>query len=148
MAEVSTPNPAAHYPEGRRPNTIISLTPVTSVMVRYVDPEGKEQMVFCYVFGEAEYSGLKDPQNPKKPRRMPGVWIAANTAQLGAQLRLAHGPQALQIIDMMEDKGLIREGRVLGGSAPVAAVLPDFSDVFATNPAAPAPESDEKSDEG
>ncbi len=130
MASASTPNPAGVYHEGRG-NRILSVAPIETVMVRYADPDGKESMALCYVFGEAEYKGLKDLTDPRKPRRMAGVWIGANLQQLQNQLRLASGDQALAIINMLEEKGVLREGRVLG-TAQVApqAPPPDFGDVF------------------
>jgi hypothetical protein len=128
MASVTNPNPVANYPEGR-PNRVLSIAPVQAVMVRYVDPDGKESVVLCYVFGEADYKELKDPSNPKKPRRMAGVWTVANLQQLQATMKLASGHAALSIIQAMEEKGLLREGKVVGGT-PATVELPDVSSVF------------------
>lgn len=119
MASVSSPNPAATYHEGRG-NKILSLTPVQSVMVRYTDPDGKESVVFCYVFGEAAYD---------KNTRMAGVWVTANLDQLQKQLRLAPKGIATSIIASMEEMGLLREGKVVTAGTPVVE-LPDVSDAF------------------
>lgn len=140
MAAVSTPNPAATFHEGRA-NKIISVAPIETVMVRYTDPDGKESMALCYVFGEAEYKGLKDAVDPRKPRRMAGVWIGANLQQLQSQLRLAPGDQALSIINMLEEKGVLKDGKVVGTGQVLAAVAEppkDFSDAFSVDPALPA----------
>lgn len=148
MASVSTPNPAGVFHEGRG-NRILSVAPIETVMVRYSDPDGKESMALCYVFGEAEYKGLKDLADPRKPRRMAGVWIGANLQQLQNQLRLASGDQALAIINMLEEKGVLREGRVLG-TAQVAPVAPppDFSDAFDLSADGSAKKADDDSGEG
>lgn len=137
MATVTNPNPVANYPEGR-PNRVISIAEVKTVMVRYVDPDGKESVVLCYVFGEAEYKELKDLANPKKPRRMAGVWTVANLQQLQQTMKLANGHAALAIISAMEEKGLIQDGKVVAGSTVSQVSLPDVSSVFEDLDKAPA----------
>lgn len=122
MASVLSPNPVARYPEGGKPNKILSIAPVQAVMVRYVDADGKESVVLCYVFGEADYKELKN-------RRMTGVWTVANLAQLQGTMRLATGHAAVGILAAMEEKGLLRDGKVVAGAAPTVD-LPDVSDVF------------------
>lgn len=132
MAQVSSPNPAATFHEGRA-NRVLSITPAQIVMVRYADPDGKESMALCYVFGEAEYKGIKDPLNPgaTKPRRMAGVWVGANLTQLQNQLRQAPGPLALEIITRLEEQGILRDGKLVGASAVPGEVEPkDFSGAF------------------
>lgn len=122
MASVSGPNPTARYPEGAKPNKILSIAPIQMVMVRYVDPDGKESMVLCYVFGEAEYKELKN-------KRMAGVWTVANLQELQSKMKLARGDAATQILAQMEEKGLLRDGKV-ATSAPAQVELPDVSDIF------------------
>jgi hypothetical protein len=124
MAQVQDPTRVGHYPEGRA-NRIISITPAQHVMVRYVNPDGRETMALILAFGEANY-GKGGQGGPV----LPGIFILANESQLGAQLRLAPIDHAKSIIAAMEDKGLIVDGK-LQGSTPVAApALPDVSGVF------------------
>lgn len=147
MAEVSTPNPAPKFHEGRG-NRVLSITPAQIIMVRYADPDGKEQVALCYVFGEADYKGVKDPRQPdsRKPRRMAGVWVGANLSQLQNQLRLAPGPLALDIINRMEEQGIMRDGKLagaVGGPVSVQVEQKDFSSAF-EDLGGPAPSDDDK----
>lgn len=123
MAQVSSPNPSATYHEGKG-NQIISLTEVKHVMVKYTDPDGKESMALCAVFGETPYG-------KNGGDKMVGVWVLANLQQLQAQLRLAPKEIARKAIAMMEEKGILREGRVASADSAPAPELPDLSDVFA-----------------
>jgi len=124
MAQVQDPTRVGHYPEGR-PNRIISITPAQHVMVRYVNPDGKETMALIMAFGEANY-GKGGQGGPV----LPGIFILANEQQLGAQLRLAPIDHAKSIIAAMEEKGLIVDGKLAGSTPAALPQLPDVSDVF------------------
>lgn len=123
MATVTEPNPAAIYHDGKG-NRILSLTPVQTIMVRYTDPDSKEAIALCYVFGEADYGKAGRAED-----RMTGVWLGANLSQLQNQLRLVSKGQAVSILAMMEEKGLVREGRLVA-TLPTPVELPDVGHVF------------------
>lgn len=124
MAQVQDPTRVGHYPEGRA-NRIISLTPAQHVMVRYVNPDGRETMALIMAFGEANY-GKGGQGGPV----LPGIFVLANEQQLGAQLRLAPIDHAKAIIAAMEEKGLIADGKLVNTTSAPAQPLPDVSDVF------------------
>jgi hypothetical protein len=123
MASVSSPTPAGRYHEGRA-NRILSIAKVETLMVRYADPDGKESIVQVQAFGEADYG-----KGGKPEERMLGIWIVANLKQLQDNLKMAPMEQAKDIIAAMESKGLVREGKLMGGTV-TAVELPDVSAVF------------------
>lgn len=142
MATVTASNPVGDYHD--RPNKVLSVTRAEPVMIRYTDPAGKEKMALAYVFGEAVYNDLRDAD--KKPRRMAGVWIVANDSELREKLHKAPGEQALQILDRLEDLGIVRDGFLLGAPALARAAEPkdfsaSFSDLGGGEEPAPAPAS-------
>lgn len=123
MAQVTTPNPAARYFDGQG-NKILSITKVETFMVRYVDPEGKESLAQIQTFGEADYGKSGRPED-----RMLGIWVVANMAQLQAQLRQAPKESAKALIALMEEKGYVREGKLV--SLPMGPVdLPNVEGIF------------------
>lgn len=124
MASVTGPTPASRYHDGQG-NKILSIARVETIMVRYVDPDGKESMAQIQVFGEADYGKSGSPDD-----RMPGVWVIANLAQLQEKLRLAPREQAKAILASMEEKGLIRDGKLISAEALASASLPDVSAAF------------------
>lgn len=124
MASVTSPNPAPRYFEGQG-NKILSITEVKTIMVRYTDPDGKESLAQVQVFGEADYGKSGKPED-----RMLGVWVVANLAQLQNQLRQAPKDTAKAIIAAMEDKGYVRDGKLVSSDSAGAVALPDVGGVF------------------
>ena len=123
MAQVTGPTPAARLHDGGA--RIISAVEVKTIMVKYVDPDGKEQMAEIEIFGDADYGKQGRPED-----RLLGIWLRKNMTQLQEELRLVPKEQAKQIIAMLEEKGIVREGKVASAANAAQLTLPDVSAVF------------------
>ncbi len=124
MAQVSGPNPASQYVEGQG-GKVLAITEIKHYMVKYTGSDGKVSMAEVQVFGEADYGKSGKPED-----RMLGIWVLANLEQLQNQLRQAPKDMARLIIASLEEKGYVRDGKLVGGDSAASTNLPDVSGVF------------------
>lgn len=122
MAQVIGPTPAARVHDGGF--RILSATEVKTMLVRYVDPEGKEAIVEVCIAGEANYNPPNQPED-----RFLGIWRSRSMQQLQEELQLLPKAQARLVIAALEERGFVREGKLVA-AAQEAAPLPDVSAVF------------------
>lgn len=122
MAQVTEPKPARRIHD--RTNKILSIVEGKVVFIKHTDSEGAESITMAYIFGEANYSRPGEP-----PDKMLGIWASANMKTLQDNLRLVSRSQAKDIISVLEEKGIVKNGQLAVAEGAVPQ-LPDVSGVF------------------
>lgn len=123
MAQVTQPTPARRIHD--RTNKILSITEGKVIFIRHTDADGAESITMAYLIGEANYARTGEQEN-----RMLGIWANANMKQLQDNLRLVTVAQAKDIIAVLEEKGIVKEGKVVSVAEAAQSTLPDVSGAF------------------
>lgn len=134
MAQVTEPKPARRIHD--RTNKILSIVEGKVVFIKHTDGEGAESITMAYIFGEANYARPGEPID-----KMLGIWAGANMKTLQDNLRLVTKSQAKDIIQVLEEKGIVKNGQ-LASVAENTAPLPDVSGAFEDLDASDKPAAD------
>lgn len=105
MAQVTQPTPAKKIHD--RGNKILSVVEAKPVFIRHTDGDGAESITLAYIFGEADYGKGGKPED-----RLPGIWAVANMKQLQENMRLVTRGQAMDIMAVCEEKGIMKGGKL------------------------------------